>query len=261
MMLKEMIDRLAELGKETSRLQVLKDTGQQIVFVNAEGEIDVWESDIYPSRNHTALTVESFIGLAELRGGITTTVWVAPDEVTAVLYDQVESFRDDVIKLPLRQSPLFELLKGMTDSRFNQKQLVNLLKTGFTSATIEPASFNTCVRNIKWTTQGEVTGTHTRTSDGMGASIRKEAHGLDQLPDLINIHFNAYPGICKDEPIEVSVQCAVIIHTDEEKLQVSPLPGQLAEALSNALEQVRDRLIYGLPEEQGLNERVFAGRP
>lgn len=238
-MLKEALDRLIELGKETGRVTILPfpgDAHQSLICLPDGTHSPIEHAE--PARNHKVTDLDSLKHCVATYGEAAV-LWVSFDRIVAVLND--DGYRDERVTLDLVESPLFEALTNFrcTDE---PKKLRRFLKYDCTAATIDPPELDVLISDLKFRTEDELQRQTGKTSDSMGHAIRAQVTGAEKIPDLAIFDFLPWPGIEEAFQDIVRVPCKLFVDPMERKIHLSPLPGSIEAAQTDAVKHLAQRI-------------------
>lgn len=204
----------------------------------------------------TANDIPSFAAIINTFG-MSATVWVSPDCVTAVLNDEgIDEFRDHRATLSVAQSSVFRALNG---AQLNQRDMLKYLRLTLSACEIDPKNTVDLIRALKFSYSDNETGTVKPQSDSLGREVHAEVTGADKLPLMVKLSFPPYPSL-PDDLGTVSVECLFNVDPAGKTLALVPIDGQVDAARNKALALLRDRVAKEL-ESVGNESKVFCGTP
>lgn len=244
-MLKELVDRLVQLGQETKQVHTLPcpwDANNTLI-VKPDGTLDECEN-AQPSRRHLVSNLAS-LKIAVERYKSDAVIWVSFGEVVSILDDS--GHRQNRITLKLAENPMFAALQNF-GKRNDPKDLYRFLKFDCKDSAIEPADLDLLISNLKFRTEDEMSRTVGKNADAMGKSIRAEVTGADAVPDLVAFNFVPWPAIEEDFQSEVTVPCQLYIDPSERSITLKPLAGAIDAAKTEAVAHLADSILpWGVP--------------
>lgn len=97
------------------------------------------------------------------------------------------------------------------------------------------------LKEVKFNVDKTGSGTIERTQESLGRSLVAKVCGVDALPEEIGLYLPVYV----NHTVRVHVRCALEILLQEEAFRLVPLPGQIDEAIAEAIGDVRQTLVEG----------------
>ncbi len=238
-MLSEMIDKIAELSAETDSLALLYETPRKRAY-DDHGKIVIDPKDI-PSRSSTVFSLPSLVEAIKAYSPGTASVWVAEGKIVVLLNDAADSYRDDRLTMNLPLSPFFGVLAK--SAWLEQKAIIDMIRHDLCGTVIEPENTLNLLRQLKFTSSTEVSGTITNTSAALGKSAMAEVTGLGALPDTVKVEFSPYPSLREILDADVTVDCTLFAEAATAKLRLAPRPGELEAAKLTAMQLVQAKLV------------------
>lgn len=231
------------------------------------GAVEKFDLNLKP-RAHTLTTLQSLVGAYSryTQDSPSASVWISLTQVVVILDDGSVSEDDGSVSadygdrqnrlvLPLKPSPIFETLAKLP---CDQKGLVLAMRHDLRAAGIAPENFESVISKLHFeqsTKTEAVVGTVRST---LARERSSEVNAAGDIPPELSISFEPFPALSEQMPGEVTVECSVVVDTEQEKIIVRPFPGQLDLAQFDAIELLRARLISMLGASE---ENVFAGSP
>lgn len=269
-MLAEALEELKKLARESAEPKILPTVPgapPDVRFVYVPGDPELQELQICrPPRKHIVDTLDS------LRAAVATfrhlpsnatgeerppVLWVSMSSVVAVFDDH--AFRSDQTTLILKPSSIFDELDKSDDKQRGHKDFCRFIRHTLAEALYEPENLVDIVRAVKFSTGSQTDSEVTPGKNTLGRSVMREVTGTAAIPEEVVVTFEPWPAsdIFTDART-VSVECSLFTAAAEETFELSPKPGQIAAAQSQALDALRQRVA----EVTGLSlDRVLAGKP
>ena len=251
-MISEAIETIQELSKQATRLQKLDISDSRTAFYDQRGSVLV-QPLMIPARKHTVRTIESFCA-AVTRYVKDGTVWCVLNRVTCLLKDTDDSYRCDVVELPVTPSDCFAVLERQ--GWCTQKALIDTLRHSLAAAVVEPQNVLAILRNLKFATQSEQTGEYTSSTSKMGKSVAAQVTGESDLPETVAVEFHPFPSLADEIDVSVTVFCTLFTNPENGTLKLEPRQGEIEKAKTEATRALRttiEKAVEGLP--------VFIGTP
>lgn len=269
-MLAEALDVLKMLSTQAAEPKVLPtipgaSPGTRYIYLPAEKRLQEINID-RPPRSHVVDTLDSFRAAVEtfslrptdplyvLRPPV---LWVSMSQVVAVFDD--DAFRTDRTTLVLKPSSIFDELDKSDDNQQGHKEFCRFLRHTLAEALYDPENLVDIVRAVKFSTGSETASEITQGKNTLGRSVMREVTGTIAIPEDVVVTFEPWPAsdIFPDAKT-VSVECSLFTDAADETFELAPKPGQIAAAMSQALDALRSRVA----EVTGLSlDRVLAGKP
>jgi len=248
----EAVREIAELAKQTLRAEALEVDGfaREVMVVGPDGSVG-WRPKPPANIRHRVESVYDLVRLVEAeehRGSL----WISPDAVTYVLDNE---HRYDRVTCDLATTDQFKNLTEMSQAMLwrPQKDLVWLLQTTFDGCV--PADLVKSLQYLKFSRTSEGHATVTHGSDSMGNQVAAACRGGNgEIPEYVNCDAPVYitPGFGLQQ--KRRIRCRLLIDTDEQRLCLMPLPGELDKAVQSVLSALAETL--RTPEKPGGSARV-----
>lgn len=240
-MLSEMIDSIVGLSAETDKLDLLYETPRKRVY-DDRGAILIDPKDT-PERRHQVYSLPCLVAAMKSytfdEGDVS--LWVSESEITVILNDGSEDFRDDQLSMILQISPFFAVLAK--SAWFDQKKMIDMLRHDLCGTVIEPKNTLDLLRNLKFSTSSETTGQIDNNSAAMGKSALAQVTGADRLPETVKVEFCPYPALRELLESDVTIDCTLFTDATSGGLRLAPRPGELEAAKLAAMQQVQKKLV------------------
>lgn len=237
---------------------VEKDTARIVVMDCITGEI-VEHDRPFPPWKSVVGTLDSLA--AGVRrfcdSGSNPAIWIASSQVTVILDDTQESFRDCRIGMTLAQSDVFGQVGQL--QKLSPKDLVWKLRYSLFETTQVPEQLKTVLSAVKFSSGREAEHGNTALDASVARTVREKVTGTAQLPEEVVFSFLPYPALANDLGRQVvDVRCVLQVDAAAETISILPLPEQLATASRIGMEMIRSAIVQRLPE---LEDSVFFGVP
>jgi len=224
------------------------------------GAVEKFDLNLKP-RAHTLTTLQSLVGAYSryTQDSPSASVWISLTQVVVILDDGSVSEdygdRQNRLVLPLKPSPIFETLAKLPS---DQKGLVLALRHDLRAAGIAPENFESVISKLHFEQTSKTDAVVGTVRSTLARERSSEVNAAGDIPPELSISFEPFPSLSEQMPGEVTVECSVVVDTEQEKIIVRPFPGQLDLAQCDAIELLRARLISMLGASE---ENVFAGSP
>lgn len=228
-MISEAIQLLLNTGANGKRLIRLSELSHNtsVAYDKGDGEI-IRHSVPAPYRTHHLTNIEDLCAsLVKYGSPETTSVWVANTLIEGVLEDTDDSYREDKVFMEIQEHYAMNVLRRDCSRWQSQKELVEMVRHDFSDTIIDPGSFETSIKKLKFATASEEAGEYTHTSAAMGKSIEGKVTAAADLPERVSISFNMYPQLADQFGSLVKVECDLYTAPTDGELKLSPIPGQL----------------------------------
>lgn len=228
-MIKEAIEAVQKLTKDSLEVTIIPVPGRgDKAILNVRGEAK--EISISPpARSHCIGSLESFCE-AIATWGDECKVFVNDKQAVAVLRD-VED-RRDTLTMPLKLHPQFAFVKTMKGQQ-QQKQIVRWLRHDLAGCVPEGLVSIFRVLEFKRSNDGSSRTEHGRES--LGRSVEAAVNNAENIPETFNLTVPVLDiAFSTAEPIRCSVDIDVAAGT----IAIDPVPGQLEQAMRNAIENI-----------------------
>lgn len=254
-MIAEAIEKVEELARQALRLRDLKIGDTRSIFYDRQGEI-VAHKLRTPNRRHTVDSIESFAAaVEEYAVAEGASVWVNTSAVVAIIDDRFDSYRDETVTLPIQKSACFAVLARQ--NWCEQKTLVDTLRHDLAGATIGPANTLSVLRNLKFSTNSELTGKLTNSSAAMGKSVESQVTGEAALPESVSVEFHPFPSLAGEVDRQVLVMCTLFTDPARGLLKLAPQQGELEKATVEAAKALREAVARHVTG----GHKIFSGTP
>jgi hypothetical protein len=147
----------------------------------------------------------------------------------------------------------FQILRTLDEDPrpMDQRAFVRLLRHDLGMAQPTVNAF----RRLDWKTAVEATGEVVHGRDRMGREINAQVIQAAELPEDLMVSVPVYREAGERQP--VSLRCDVEIDAARQTLQLSPIPGEIENAIDDAQRSIRERLGDVGPAVKA----VYYGRP
>lgn len=227
-MLKEAIDRIAELGVSASGIEV-KDLCGRKKLVRMGSAFEMMKVDP-PEKRYEALDCDSFVSMV---AALASDPIILIDGV-AVLAVMDETEQEGRIFLHLLPSRAFKALEAIANPT-DQKRLIAYLREELAGC-IEPR-FLAVVRRLDFARRNDGLAHIQHGRESLGKSVEAAVQSAEgEIPEVIVVTLPAWTELGFDSTIQV--RCAVSVDPVNEKLTVRPI----GEELQSQLQQLRDKL-------------------
>lgn len=236
-MLAEMLEKIEGMAVAAKSLTKLYETPRKAVY-DRNGTILEHAKD-RPARSHAFLALPDLVSaIADYDPDGKASVWVSEGLVVVTIDDCEKSYRDDTLRLAMIQSPFFAVLQKAL--WLDQKQIVDLLRHDLCGAVIDPPETLNSLKQLKFSTATEQTGTLTNTSAATGKSAMSEVTGAGALPETVKVEFCSYPALRDVLNTDVTVDCTLFADAPQGKLKLAPRPGEMEAAKLVAMQAVQE---------------------
>lgn len=238
-MLKEAIEKLAELGTTASGIEV-KPLCNRKVLVRQGSEHSLMTTDAGP-RNYRCDNCDSFVELTAALGH-EPIVFVDERAVTAVLDDD---YRDDKVSMGIPYSRAFNAL-GEIGKPCDQRLVIAKLREELDGCT--DSRFLAVIRRMDFQRSNDGRAHITHGRESLGKSVEAAVQSADgDIPEAIVMQFPAWAAIGFDST--VAVKCAVTVDPVNEKIAVRPVGEELQLELARVRAKLRDFLATKFAEK------------
>lgn len=253
-MLKELVDYLFQLGRQSETLKVSHPEAEPshvYYILDPHGMHHRVEADPKP-RAHQASDLSAIIGFAVDCEDGKPEIWYSRKEVRVLLQ---RAKRRDYVTLPLRYSPQLLSLQSLEKGAailFSQKDFIRLLRVCLAGC-VPPALID-ALRQIKFRINqtGESEVRHTKAS--IGRSLEAELQGSGTIPEEIRLTVPIFDGFLVQQPRFVT--CAIEVDPQAEKFSLTPLPGQIEAAIGEVEHSIGELLREGVAENSADSTRI-----
>jgi len=248
-MLKEAIDRVAELGKNEAEATVVHLNRSTSVLVVAGSVVKEYDRLLPPIR-HQCLTLDSFIQAAtEFSRETGPRVFLSPTKAVAVLNHAEE--RIETVTLDLTYSDRWKALVALSGEMPHDK-LVKLLAVTLRGSVDEALVRK--IRRVEFASTGSGKSEVQHGRDTMGKAVEAVVSNIEDIPEsfIVSVPVYSNADIRQPYPVELVLE----INTRAQTFTVVPSPDELTKCQQQAAGAIVDRLVTALKAEN-----VFEGSP
>lgn len=232
-MLKEAIDRLAELGSEAAGIEVQHLCNRKLL-VRQGTTYSTVEKDPLP-RDHVASDLDGFVNLVEDLSEGAGIIFVGETEVIGILDSDT---RDDLVRMPLVRTRALDAALELAVPR-DQRTVISKLREELYGCCDE--RLLAVIRRLDFsrTSDGRSHVQHGRES--LGKSVEAQVQSSDgEIPEITVFNMPAF----KDPLLvsEIEFRCAVTVDPANEKLSFRPMGEQLERELLRVRKGIVERL-------------------
>lgn len=222
------------------------------VVVYADGTRETY--DIEPPRLHQLLSVDDigrFVDYCRELGGGRQSVWISPDGCDILMRDEAYSTREDRGSLTFTQTPLFALIADLNADRYNQAQVIRMLRTTLYDAFLDDNERTRWIGRFKSLTQT------TTVERGSASQKIGGSDPLESWPDFLTLHTRVF-----DDPVlATSVPHTIRVNLEMDPatkvFELIPLESHLVKAIQAEVNELTTHIRATLSEET----HIFRGRP
>lgn len=203
-----------------------------------------------PLRNHIVRSVAD-ITAASQRWNDSPVLWIDKDKLVLVTND---ADRREFVTLPLEETRLYQTLCGLEGKELDQQDLIHLLRFDLRDATgLE--TMLAAVRNLRFRSGESGQSNLQHGNESLGMSVEAEVTGAGDLPEtlLIGTPVFSNPG---ESVFSAEIELGLEINSRRRLFYLSPMPGSLEDAMHNAVENIRERVL-----EEIADLPIFYGSP
>lgn len=190
------------------------------------------------------------------------TVWYGPGGIFVTFNPQTRP--GDAAGMPLEFSVEYAVLRLMRSEKswLKQADLVKALRVDLAKTLSNQPELLTTVRTIKAATAKTAEGDVQHGRESLGLSVNAAVTGSGPLPEQVMLAIEVF-----DEPglgparVRWPVCCALLIEPTEVRFALWPLPGEIEQALDNAVEHIGTELRTLLGGQEGEPVPIFRGHP
>lgn len=202
--------------------------------------------DIENYRTHVVNSLDSMLA-AIARYCERGTVWHCEGSVVAVTDD---GQRLDSITLPLVKSEQFTALAALKPEGLDQRAMIRLLRHDLANCT--DGTLLPLVRKVEFKSGSTSRADIEKGRESLGRSVDAAVSISQDLPDQVTVHVPVY----KTHGVNsrVSVVCSLDVNLQTERFVLTPLPGEIQEAIDTAqdtlhaeLSTTKTPVFYGKP--------------
>jgi len=256
-LLKELLDRVAELAQQADKPSCLESVDPRKKLIRYAGKTESL-AIAPPLRNHQAADLASLIAWAQWIDGRNekegvACVWHSPGGVVLVMDDED---RRDTVTFPLtltRAARAIQALGAEDGSRkaWQQRELIRFLRIDLSL----PPAIVAPWRKLDWDYSAKTSGLAEHGRDRMGRDVAAAVVGAVDLPEVIAVPVILYEQAGEQETYQVllSVELAAM----EQRIYLAPQPLALENAILAHQQTIGARLLEAL----GDGARVYFGRP
>lgn len=241
-MLKELIDRVVELGVQASTARVLpcdREPSHIYWLEGSDGKLTRIEAEPVP-RKSRASDLSAIVGFALDHHVPPQTVEIWYSRTSVVVY--LDSLtRRDLVQLTLTISSQIKLLAELEANRraLDQKQFVNLLRINLNRC-VTPTLLQS-VRLVKFRQEANSGGEIQHGKASIGKSLEAELRGAQTVPEEVTVCVPVFEGFLAHRTFEV--ECAVDIDAAAERFSLIPYPGSVEGAIRAAEAAIGNQLL------------------
>lgn len=242
-MLKDALDFIFAKSQESANpVPSIRSLGRRRRVVTLRG-VET-EEMIEPERlQRDASTLESVAALSERFGGEKLTAFVGSESVCVVLDDDD---RVETVDMQFCYSPQFLTLGQLRDG-VDQKTLVKTLRTKL-AGVVANEDFLKIVRQVEFDVARGSRGEVSHQKESLGRSVEKQVRAnAGEVPETIRVVLPLY-SVPADVPTTISLDCAVTIDMDSERIAIEPTGDSLSREKSRVAAEIVDRLAGMMPE-------------
>lgn len=228
-MLKELLDSIVQLGRESQNVQTVKEFRDGTTrYRKPDGSLVEMQSPPDP-RAHKALDLSAIVEFALENVG-DSVIWYNRSAVVCLINDET---RRDRVTLEMAYSPQMRLLMQLEQNpkQFTQSELVLILRTTFNGCYQDEISKSLlpAVRAVTFTknSEGESTVDHGKAS--IGKKLTEKVTGAVAIPEYVTLKV---PVFANAFDFTRQIRCAVEIDVSKERFQLIPLPLEIEKAIS-----------------------------
>lgn len=225
---------LARKGQEPQPLAVTTVDGEpnKRYITKPDGTVDTLE--VPPAeRNHRSTGLDSFIEACQ-HYGESGTVWHNQNKCVLVTDDNK---RREFVTLELEAHPRWQKLHG--EIRGNQKAFIAMLKKELDDSL--PDGLISSLRTVECRRSSDGTRTIDHGAESLGRSVEATVQGRETIPEYINVNLPVYKtaGL---SGYRVPVRCSLDIDVENEQFSLTPISGELDQAMVETQRHITDVL-------------------
>lgn len=249
------------------RFVSVQNSDQVAIFLDTQTAMKVEIDKTTKPLNIQLTDIESLIQFLSNNGdaGLTldkpsTPVFIQQDCIEVAL--DFHEYNAARVKVPLSINPVFGFISNPItgDPATVVKSLRYNLKSVMTSP--DPTK---ALSFLKFDTQSNSEVTTAKGDEGISKSIKSKVTGTDEIPECFRVTFEMYPSIAGQISgrSEVSVLVDIYVDPSAGKVMCRPYPGEAEQAITAALNMVKQTLMDKLAESKRpeLAELVYLGSP
>jgi hypothetical protein len=125
----------------------------------------------------------------------------------------------------------WKTIAALPSARFAQREFIALLRIGLRGCLLGDSNLLAIVRDLRFNTAGEGTGTIQHGSESLGKSLVARVAGIDAIPEGVYLSVQVFENWAQN----VTIPCAIDILTQEQQFRLVPYPGELRKAKDETL--------------------------
>ena len=244
------ITLIQETAVQASRAAVLRvpqDPPHIARIVKPGGEVERVECDPDP-RLHGFDSLQALIAFAKNAsegkhgGGKEVVVWHSGNMVRVVLDDKTR--RDAATLLLMRTPQWSELASGETAKPRGQVDFAKFLRINMADTLPDGSTLLHQIRNVSFKSGADAEGAIQQGKESFGKAINAQVLGVEAFPEEITLNVRLFD--VPDLVIRRHIVCALDILVHEQMFRLVPLPMQLSNAMSSAIDVIAGRLEHDL---------------
>lgn len=227
-MLRELLDRVMEIGEKAHRPCVVNIPGEPAHIYHVAGPhgcLTRYEHTPSPA-DHKAHTLEDLAKLvADHSSEDEGSIWIAPEKVVYV-FGKEQRCR---ASFATPHNPQIKALKGM-NKLFEQKELISFLRIVMAGTLLTSSEqLLDVARTMKWKRLEEGESIVTKGSVSVGKAAKAEVQNASNIPDEVNYQVRVYenPCLCRS----ACIRQVVDLDTEKMAIRLATFPGEVEEAV------------------------------
>jgi hypothetical protein len=256
-MIKEALQFLCDLKRESLQLVRVVDHKDQVVFVNNSGDQTVVRIPPEP-RSHRVMSIGDLVAAVRRWDTGHAVVWHSNDWITAVLNDNLD--RRDMVRLYLQLSDAFVRVRKLAEENFDQRNFLRLLRHDLRGM-IQPG-LATAIAKLEVITSGKQASDVNPGRERGTREFYADMQNSGEIPDEITLSVKIYnvPGI--DSVWQIRCSLEYTLPPSPVTFALRPLPDEINNALLNAQGELHELLCGVLAAgDEGDKVTVLFGEP
>lgn len=253
-MLSELLSDVVDLAQKSAVPLVITKPGDPNSWLLLRPGLEALEFPrVTPDMRFGVRDLASFINAVERWKSDDSSVWIGENHVVAIL----NSSRLNRITLPLSATPMWQLLNSLTGYKFEQAELVRLLRVQMSDVAGTPELI-TAVRNVKFRTVEEINQNIERGSSSLGKNVERAVSSSGDLATTLMVSTTVFDLTLDDVPtmqLPFGVRVDVDVDLEKRKFLLTPIATDMRNALKFSLATLQRDL------EEALECSVYQGDP
>lgn len=254
-MIEEALKYLAELGRKTTKVQILEPFGEhsrKLETVYADGTREE-TTCLRSPRTYLLKTLDSLVTSLKIfqhpsEPHATCVVFCRLGQITARPFELSEDdLPQDSVVWQFDRHPCVDWLSSISSSvNKSASELRTLLRIGLGDVTLDPPELLSMLSIVNFDEQSEMTDEDRDTIRRVGKTITAKVRGIDSLPDSFRVTFQPSPFFPSLSAATVTIGLRAV--PESSHFALTPKAGDLALVIavaeSEIVQEVSDRIIH-----------------